>query len=107
MPIEIPRDKWPGAVKCRLPIGAGRSSTVCLSRGDRSGIRLSRPKLCVCVVGIELGLLASEVCTDVPPPCLQLGVPAAASTNKKQPEYLEDRSYYIFIHIIYFVSALR
>ena len=36
------------------------------------------------------------------PPCLQLGVPAVASTNKKHP----DKSYYIYIHI-YFVSALR
>ena len=71
-----------GLVKCRLPIGVGRSSCmVCLSRGERSGNRLSRPKLRVCVVGIELGLHASEVCTDVPPPCLQLGAPAAASTN--------------------------
>ena len=57
---------------------------VCLSRGERSGNRLSRPKLCVCVVGIELGLHTSEVCTDVPPPCLQLGVPAAASTRSSQ-----------------------
>ena len=67
---------------------------VCLSRGERSGNRLSRPKLCVCVVGIEQGLHASEVCTDVPPPCLQLGVPAAAST-KKQSVCQKISLYYI------------
>ena len=65
---------------------------VCLSRGERSGNRLSCPKLCVCVVGIEQGLHASEVCTDVPPPCLQLGVPAAASTNASVSILSEDKS---------------